>query len=490
MSHDFVKSASEGYFTQNKAVDSLSPRGKEFLTNSESKYWVNDKVQYHREDGPAIEKTNGEKHWYVNGKNHRLDGPAVERANGDKEWWVDGEEYSEEEFNKKIAEMNKSEDKDEPTKIDRFGTKYWKNDKGQLHREDGPAVEYADGSKWWYLNGKLHREDGPAYEGANGDKEWYLNNKLHREDGPAIEFSNGRKEWWVNGKCHREDGPAVECAYGHNNRWYIRGVWFSKENFDKKIAEMKNSNKTLSTSKFHTNDKGEYHREDGPAIEWDNGVKSWWINGKHHREDGPAIEWPDGTKYWALDGVFMSESEHKELLLKKSLEPQSFYKILESSKEDPYAHFDGEKFTRRVLHREDGPALINSLGDKFWYIDGKCHRDNGPAAEFSTGAVQYYKHGKLHRTDGPAIIMSDKCCSYYVNGKLHSLEHKADGKDYYLYGQVLTEREFSWFRKLPNILSISTEEFFQLYNIMHPLKNLEEFDIKRLIFIISEMLSK
>ena len=46
-----------------------------------------------------------------------------------------------------------------------------------LHREDGPAVEYADGGKYWYLNGKLHREDGPAAEWANGTKYWYLNGK-------------------------------------------------------------------------------------------------------------------------------------------------------------------------------------------------------------------------------------------------------------------------------------------------------------------------
>ena len=33
------------------------------------------------------------------------------------------------------------------------GTKKWLLN-GVLHREDGPAVEYADGSKGWYLNGK------------------------------------------------------------------------------------------------------------------------------------------------------------------------------------------------------------------------------------------------------------------------------------------------------------------------------------------------
>ena len=34
---------------------------------------------------------------------------------------------------------------------------------------------YDNGTKFWYLNDKLHREDGPACEYANGDKFWYLN---------------------------------------------------------------------------------------------------------------------------------------------------------------------------------------------------------------------------------------------------------------------------------------------------------------------------
>ena len=50
---------------------------------------------------------------------------------------------------------------------------WYKN--GVRHREDGPAIEYADGRKQWYLNGLLHREDGPAFEWADGEKQWYLN---------------------------------------------------------------------------------------------------------------------------------------------------------------------------------------------------------------------------------------------------------------------------------------------------------------------------
>jgi hypothetical protein len=59
-------------------------------------------------------------------------------------------------------------------KVDDYKNRWWcVNDK--LHREDGPAVEYADGTKHWYLKGKFHREDGPAVECANGSKYWYLN---------------------------------------------------------------------------------------------------------------------------------------------------------------------------------------------------------------------------------------------------------------------------------------------------------------------------
>ena len=44
-----------------------------------------------------------------------------------------------------------------------------------------------EGSKFWHLNGKLHREDGPAIEFANGDK-WCLN-----EESPYV-------RWYFKGK--------------------------------------------------------------------------------------------------------------------------------------------------------------------------------------------------------------------------------------------------------------------------------------------------
>jgi hypothetical protein len=80
----------------------------------------------------------------------------------------------------------------------------WFDQDGKRHREDGPAVKDADGSKYWYRNGKLHREDGPAVESAAGNKSWYLNGERHREDGPAIEGANGFNFWYLNGERHSE----------------------------------------------------------------------------------------------------------------------------------------------------------------------------------------------------------------------------------------------------------------------------------------------
>ena len=50
-----------------------------------------------------------------------------------------------------------------------------RNAQGQLHRLDGPAVEWADGSKAWWQNNRRHRLDGPAREWADGTNEWWQN---------------------------------------------------------------------------------------------------------------------------------------------------------------------------------------------------------------------------------------------------------------------------------------------------------------------------
>ena len=80
--------------------------------------------------------------WYLNGQLHREDGPAVEYTNGTRYWFLNG----------------------------------------QRHRKDGPAIEYANGAREWFLNGQRHRLDGPAVEWADGVRSWYLNDEKVTEE--------------------------------------------------------------------------------------------------------------------------------------------------------------------------------------------------------------------------------------------------------------------------------------------------------------------
>jgi len=91
--------------------------------------------------------------------------------------------------------------------INQYGNKIYYKDRAltKLHRLDGPAVEYADGSKMWYVDGQRHRLDGPAIEWADGSKAWYVDGQCHRLDGPAVQYTDGSKEWWIDGKCLTEE---------------------------------------------------------------------------------------------------------------------------------------------------------------------------------------------------------------------------------------------------------------------------------------------
>ena len=97
----------------------------------------------------------------------------------------------------------------------------WYNEKGELHREDGPAWIQNNHNGYifeaWYKNGVYHRVGGPASIIRQNDRvtgeTWYENGKLHRIDGPAVIRLDDigiilEEVWFKNGKCHRIGGPA------------------------------------------------------------------------------------------------------------------------------------------------------------------------------------------------------------------------------------------------------------------------------------------
>ena len=159
------------------------------------------------------------------------------------------------------------------------GTMTWHNEKGELHRVNGPAVVITDGSEIWYKEGERHRGGGlPSGEFANGTKEWVVEGKRHRAGdlpaiarrngtmfwykhglrhrvgGPATIWEDGSLEWWEYGRRHRAGGPAIE---NHNNpmtmrpvqvyEWWLDGVKYSEEDY---ILKSKR-NRELGFKYFH-----------------------------------------------------------------------------------------------------------------------------------------------------------------------------------------------------------------------------------------------
>lgn len=80
---------------------------------------------------------------------------------------------------------------------------------------------------------------------------------------------------------------------------------------------------------------------------------------------------------------------------------------------DRFWYYDGK------LHRDDGPAILQSNGLEFWYQHGEKHRDDGPAVISSSLTEFWCQRGRLHRLDGPALINANGDKSWYRRGLLH-----------------------------------------------------------------------
>ena len=96
--------------------------------------------------------------------------------------------------------------------VDLDGHICWRNENGQFHHPELPAIEYLSGEKFWYFNGNLSREDGPAV--ISGDSE----------------------EWWLHGKLHRIGGPALILPDKYI--WYIENKRYTAEEYIEKLISL------------------------------------------------------------------------------------------------------------------------------------------------------------------------------------------------------------------------------------------------------------
>lgn len=161
-----------------------------------------------------------------------------------------------------------------------------------LHRIDGPAIEYPDGSTAWFCNGVRHRAGGPAYLGADGTAQWWTKGvKVESSTKKELLFLlnlEGLKilrEYLLDGVRHNEQGHAVMYFNGVR-AWYLNGI---------------------------------LDREDGPALQFPDGQGLWFRKGLPHREDGPAITYLDGRQEWYVDGYEYTKEEFEQYIARKQL---------------------------------------------------------------------------------------------------------------------------------------------------------------------------
>lgn len=320
-----------------------------------------------------------------------------------------------------------------------FTTSVWfeeyRNDNGDLHNLDGPAViDYrraffgyqtprkTDNDRGnrprleWWLNGNLHREDGPAvmiYKDHIGGElcveEWYLNGIYGRKDGGPLRITyNTMKErtheWYGYSEdsgplLHREDGPAHIDLLCETQTWYRYGIKY---------------------------------RENGPAMVSPI-AETWFKDGSVHRRDGPAeIIWDDrSTKFrWRKKGSLHRPRNLPAVLGFTDIDREHWGKIKNIN--DVYRF--GGKITVVQYYRDGinvpGPGGVvsvfgNDIGGPDEVIDrgewkdenGEHHREDGPAV-INHGRVHWYRHGKLHCICGPAVRGRQSSQNeWWVNGR-------------------------------------------------------------------------
>jgi len=103
----------------------------------------------------------------------------------------------------------------------------YKNNNGIFIRHsfnDQPAVVKND-LQIWFKHGVMHRDGKePSWINGKNDKRWSKEGRYHREDGPAIIYANGTCRYYQDGELHREDGPAIINNNNNESSFFITGI--------------------------------------------------------------------------------------------------------------------------------------------------------------------------------------------------------------------------------------------------------------------------
>jgi hypothetical protein len=397
-----------------------------------------------RLDGPALVEFIGRteddqplfnNYWYVNGLLTRdNDLPAIERADGTLEWFIN----------------DRRERVGFPALIRADGSEFWYRN-GVITRLDGPAAkEFAGNDELgnplydfsWYVEGLLSRDGAPAVEEANGSKFWYTEGKLNRPGGfPAVELSNGDREWWVLGVLSRDDGPAIQRADG-TEVWATNiplrtdilitepPIFSVDENFIRGLFGNQ-VDKIVSITQTNREFYVEMQLLERPVItDLISSISKQVLVGRRLDVNTIVILQPPEFGYTInfIQSVF---SKYASRISSITLVGREYFVTFtaaaagQPSIEAIYKDFISNLVSQITFKvepvqgnqgfREEDPALITPEGS-FWYRFGKIDRLGLPAAIYNNGDQLWFSKGELNREDGPAVERANGDREWWILG--------------------------------------------------------------------------
>lgn len=346
-------------------------------------HWLDENKQVpHRIGGPAATQPPGNKYWGEYGQLHRLDGPAIEWHDGNFSYYIKGKVFSKEEWEKEVS---------------RYKTKqnvFYHVNKDVYIDPSTTKYKHARYSNGWELDGD-----------QNG-----ILVRVKKPDGT---------EYQVNSDGSTND-PNVQVSCFNNWGGGI-GVITQNDRF-------KTEENTTGIVKKYLDSK--LHCETGPA-RTGTPKPEYWLYGQHfteqawakavealrqvktgadatirtifytdsthqkYREDGPAIIWDKGHQIWLTDGN----------LTKLIMPDGRVFDNLKPAEGTPdcYENQEGAWVT---LDKEDGTILLDHQG----------------VEESIDGSKRFFREEKLHSVDGPAVIPATGEPQYFLEGKEYSKE--------------------------------------------------------------------
>ena len=364
------------------------------------------------------------------------------------------------------------------------GTKIWRNRGGQIHRIGGPAIEFSDGSREWYVDGLAHREDGPAIDWKSGEKRWFIKGEemserefhdhlsqkkfyhllnlfgdkeidiyqfLSQIDTFAnnIQLERDPFKSFLQSQINTYQNITQLAPLLHKIPWHILQSLQLNSDLIAEINKSNTSSKPSSIKKFFTSNrtvKIAQHSDadiqarefmpdgervsryaDGSTVtNYPDGTVEWHNSrGLLHNDYGPAKLLPSGLRFWFQNGKL--HRDDGPAIQGPNVEDYYLYG-------DQYTKYDYHRYCRNESIESDitdagGKVVTKEDGTKIWYdADGKYHRDGGPAVIYPksirrpNGGTMWYQHGQLHRDDGPA---EDE--GVYKAWYQHGKQHRDDG---------------------------------------------------------------